>query len=68
MATFTIRSHFEAELRKLINAEIESGRDQLESMNHTGENAAFIRGQVRALRDMTDLIEAANEIIDKRNS
>lgn len=67
MAVFTTRDRFQNEVLKLLHEARERCRDQLEH-NHPQDMVAYLRGQVAALRQMEDIMEQAQENIDKRNS
>ncbi len=68
MPTITPQYLFEAELRRLIAEDIETRRTQLESTLHDEVSSAVIRGEIRALRHLDDLMQLAQSNIDKRNS
>jgi len=64
----TTKTQFENELARVISEEIERLRDQLEYPTSEMAGTQFMRGQILALRTMPDLMKAAQERIDKRNS
>lgn len=67
MSAFTTRDRFQNEVFKLLAEARDRCREQLEH-NHPQDMTAYIRGQVWALRQMEDIMEQAQENIDKRNS
>ena len=64
----TTKTQFENELVRVISEEIERLRDQLEYPTSEIAGTQVMRGQILALRTMPDLMNAAQERIDKRNS
>ena len=64
----TVSTLFRYELEQLIIREIERLRDGLEMVPVEGvDRTTYLRGQIAALRNMSDLIDEASDKADQRN-